>query len=115
MMSVKYVTILFIISIIQHVGCQVNAQETKNDTIKKPDKIDKSQDSTSVIAQKPATSLYIEIFGKVYLSINVDLRITKASAISFGVLPWKDNFAPNLMYYHFFGNRHRIELGGGTT
>lgn len=75
-MSLKYVSKIFIISIIQLLCSQFNAQETKNDTIKKSDKINKSQDSTSEIVCKPTTSLYVEFFGKPYLSLNIDLRIT---------------------------------------
>ena len=69
----------------------------------------------------PSTSLYFELGGKFFPSINVDFRKKENFALSIGAGFWKDSeeneqllFAPSINAYYLFGKRKRIELGGGT-
>jgi len=109
--------IILILSVVQ-----LNSS-AQNDTIKvngsnsNPQGIytenDTSLQNPSDSAWKPCTSPFIEILGKGFLSLNVDFRKKESWAISFGFL--FEGLTPNVMYYHFFGKRHRLELGGGSS
>lgn len=69
----------------------------------------------------PTTSLYFELGGKFFPSLNVDFRKRENFAVSIGIGFWKDSeeheqliFSPSVNAYFLFGKRNRIELGGGT-
>lgn len=69
----------------------------------------------------PTTSVYFELMGKFFPSINVDFRKRENLAISIGTGFWFDNeehkqtlFTPSINAYYFFGKRNRFEIGGGT-
>ena len=95
------------------------AEEDNSDTAKVSQKAfageDKPGDSTKVFEWKPSTSLYLELLGKGFYSINVDFRKTKFWAWSVGMSVAEDGLSPSLMYYHFGGERHRFEMGGGLS
>ncbi len=72
----------------------------------------------------PTTSLYIELGGKVFYSLNADFRKKKNFALSIGASYLKEEennshkyaqsmFFPSVMGYYLGGKRHRLELGGG--
>lgn len=72
----------------------------------------------------PTTSLYIELGGKVFYSLNVDFRKKENFALSVGASYFKEDggdsteqaqsmIFPNVMAYYLTGKRHRLELGGG--
>ena len=98
---------------------QLSAQEVRSDTVHISKEgtmgIGKSQDSTKVFEWEPSTSLYLELFGKGFYSINVDFRKTKFKAWSIGLWAGEGGIFPGLMYYHFGGKRFRFETGGGFT
>lgn len=112
-------TKLFIIVAIFLLPVLLFAQEVSSDTAKISQKVivgtDKPKDSTKVFEWKPSTSLYFELLGKGFYSINVDFRKTKSMAWSIGMSVAEDGFFPSLMYYHFAGKRFRFEMGGGLS
>jgi len=61
------------------------------------------------------TALYLELGGKLMYSLNADYRWSNKAAMSLGFQQVEDGFIPSLMYYHFRGKNHRIELGGGLS
>jgi hypothetical protein len=63
---------------------------------------------------KPCASPFIELPGKGIFSLNVNFRKKETYAISIGIQPF-EGFSPDVMYYHFFGARRRIEVGGGLS
>ena len=63
----------------------------------------------------PATSVYVELGGKGWLSLNVDFRRKETYAISIAAAILEEGVGPNVMYYYFGGKRHRLELGGGAS
>jgi hypothetical protein len=63
---------------------------------------------------KPCISPFIEIMGKGFFSVNVDYRIKETYALSVGFQP-TEGLLPDVMYYYFFGKRHRLEVGGGVS
>jgi|WetSurMetagenome_2_1015567.scaffolds.fasta_scaffold00496_8 hypothetical protein len=112
-MSVKYVFLLLIcISLLFSV--QSYAQERGNDTIKVFKNETDSLQNLSTFVWQPCTAIFIELLGKGFLSLNVDFRRKESHAISVGLQPF-EGLAPNIMYYHFSGKRHRLELGGGFS
>ncbi|HNQ66735.1 MAG TPA: hypothetical protein PKN32_00010 [Bacteroidales bacterium] len=67
------------------------------------------------------TSLYFELGGKLFPSLNVDFRKRENFALSVGIGFWTDSeeheqliFAPSVNAYYLFGKMNRIEIGGGT-
>jgi hypothetical protein len=98
---------------------QIFAQKTRSDTIKILNKVDhemaKPQLSTEGIDWKPTTSLFLELLGKGFYSINLDFRKTQSKAISIGMQYAEGAFIPSLMFYHFSGKRFRFETGGGLS
>ena len=116
-MSLKYVSILFILNIIPSGFSPLFAQEREGgivtDSILSVSKSDSLQNSLA-FEWKPCISPFIELLGKGFLSLNVDYRKKESHAISIGIMPF-EGFAPDIMYYHFSGRRHRFELGGGFT
>lgn len=112
-------TKLFIIVTIFLLPFLLFAEEVSTDTDKVSQKEivgkDNMQDSTKVFEWKPSTSLYFELLGKGFYSINVDFRKTKLRAWSVGMSVAEDGFFPSVMYYHFGGQRYRFELGGGLS
>ena len=63
----------------------------------------------------PATSLYVELGGKGWLSLNVDFRRKETYAISIAAAILEEGVGPNVMGYYFGGKRHRLEVGGGVS
>lgn len=72
----------------------------------------------------PATSLYIELGGRVLYSLNIDFRRRENFALGIGASFIKEDadnsemdsqsmFFPSVMGYYLGGKRHRLELGGG--
>lgn len=81
-------------------------------------------DSTSIATnasyQKQKT-LFIELGGKFFPSLNYEIRQTEKRAINFGLGLWKDSeeqaqwlFIPSFSTLFFFGEKKRIEVGAGT-
>lgn len=67
-----------------------------------------------VVFEAPGASVYFELVGKGIYSVNFDYRKSATWAMSVGV-QWFEAFFPSLMYYHFGGKRHRLEIGGGLS
>ena len=71
-------TKLILIFAIVFTAIQLPAQEVKRDTVSFSTKgtvgKEKLQDSTKVLEWEPSTSLYLELLGKGFYSINVDFR-----------------------------------------
>jgi len=93
------------------------------------------------IYQEPIIGLFWEVFGKPFGSLNLDIRITKSSHVSLGVVfysvytmtsdysLWVDMSQledgeevevhckmPNVMYYYLMGEKNkRLEIGGGIS
>jgi len=89
----------------------------------------------------PGIALFLELFGKPFGSINLDLRINRSSRFSFGIVyysllseyepdsrfsgwskpedgKYKDvgEYMPNIMYYYLKGKKNsRLEIGGGFS
>ena len=64
---------------------------------------------------EPTTAIYLELLGKMFYSLNVDFRKRETAAFSIGFQTIENDFLPNLMYYRFLGNKHRLETGGGCS
>jgi hypothetical protein len=67
------------------------------------------------------TSLYFELGGKLVPSLNLDIRKNENFAICISTGFWKDGipdgqliFTPSVNAYYLFGNKKRMEIGGGT-
>jgi hypothetical protein len=112
----KYVFLLLII-ILQFISVQSHARERENDSINGFNDIDRdavSLQNPSVPVWKPCISPFVELLGKGFLSINVDLRLKESYAISIGLQP-SEGLLPDVMFYLFGGKLHRIEMGGGVS
>lgn len=90
---------------------QLQGQEINNDTLKTLNK-----ESNWI----PTTSLYIELGGKFFPSINVDFRKKENFALCIGTSFWFDAeghkqllILPSVNGYYLGGKRHRLEIGGG--
>jgi len=109
---------LFVIGILLTSSVELFGQNKENDTIRYSESVDKniqSQKDTSDLLWKPCISPFIELFGKGFISINVDFRRKETYAISIGVAGIEEGVSPNIMGYYFTGKRHRIETGGGIS
>lgn len=110
---------LFLICSVIFLYGQLFAQEITKNTVVNPSKVDNlivnSQDSLYVLAWEPSTSLFLELLGKGFYSVNVDFRKTQTKAISIGLQYAEDGFWPSFMFYHFGGERFRLETGGGLS
>jgi hypothetical protein len=90
------------------------AQDAGKDTVKT---------SASESGWLPTTSLYLELGGKVFYSLNVDFRKKENLAFSLGASYFPEDgnsdtesqsmIFTSVMGYYLTGKRHRIELGGG--
>jgi hypothetical protein len=97
-------------------SAQLLAQESKKDSICKPEKPDKenvTHESQNLIGL-PCTSPFVELMGKGFISVNVDFRRSKSYAISLGLQP-TEGLLPDVMFYYFSGKRYRMETGGGFS
>jgi len=74
-----------------------------------------SQDSVVNSPFKPTTSVFLELLGKSFYSVNVDFRKKETSSISLGLTVGDGIIWPSVMYYRFAGARRRFELGGGIS
>lgn len=63
---------------------------------------------------KPATSVFLELMGKGFYSVNIDLRRRETSSFSIG-MQILDAIMPSVMYYRFYGSRSRLETGAGVS
>jgi len=68
----------------------------------------------------PGISVYFELLGKHFYSINIDKRINKSKAIGFGFLEFEGevgewNIIPSIMFYKFGGAKYRTEFGIGLS
>jgi hypothetical protein len=113
-MFIKYLFLLVII-VSPFLSVQSTARGTENDTIietlkSKPVSLQNTPD----LIWKPCTSPFLELLGKGFLSLNVDFRRKESYAISIGFQPM-EGLMPDIMYYHFSGNLHRFEVGGGLS
>lgn len=61
---------------------------------------------------EPTTSVFLELFGKGYYSLNIDFRKSERSSVSAG-LQVAEEIMPSIMIYRFLGKRNRLETGGG--
>ncbi len=64
----------------------------------------------------PGISIYFELLGKSFYSFNIDNRINRSKAISFGfsvINTWE--IMPSFMFYKFSGAKYRSERGIGLT
>jgi hypothetical protein len=98
----KFYLILWYIGIFLFISDHIFSQEYKNDSIKE-----------SVWA--PSTSVFLELLGKSFYSVNVDFRRKATSAVSVGLMVGKGVNWHSIMYYRFVGKRQRFEIGGGTS
>ena len=85
---------------------------------------DRDTVSTGVYTE-PGTALFVELLGKPYPSVNVDLRIHKSSRLSLGIMSYFEkgdedegeddvhSFVPTLMYYLLDGRNSKFERGLG--
>jgi hypothetical protein len=71
--------------------------------------------STSESEWLPAASVFVELAGKGWLSLNVDFRRKETYAISIAAAILEEGIGPNVMGYYFGGKRHRLEAGGGFS
>jgi hypothetical protein len=103
---------------------QLQAKESNNGTITSTFGKQSGKDTLKTSATEsdwvPTTSLYIELGGKLFPSVNADFRKRENFAISIGASYWHDSeehrqslFIPSVMGYYLCGKRHRLELGGG--
>ncbi|HUX95824.1 MAG TPA: hypothetical protein VMV47_08840 [Bacteroidales bacterium] len=79
-----------------------------------PSEVSKPQNPTSEITWEPTTSIFLELLGKGWYSVNVDFRKKETSSISVG-LQYAEGIWPSFIYYRFFGEKHRLETGGGVS
>ena len=103
-------TKLILIFVIAFISLRLAAQEVSPDSM-----MIKPNDSSKVFNWKSSTSVYFELLGKGFYSLNVDFRKTKLWAWSIGMQVAEDGIVPSLMYYHFSGQRFRFEMGGGLS
>ena len=80
---------------------------------------DTEKDSVSALAETDTTfessiSPFAELLGKGFFSLNVDFRIKKHFAISFGLQPM-EVVCPDIMFYYLSGEKKSFEIGGGLS
>ena len=90
----------------------------------KPQTLSADSGETQVHEQKylysnPGVSIYLELLGKGFYSINIDNRRNRSKAISFGFsvvdIDEEWQIMPSIMFYEFSGAKYRTELGIGLT
>lgn len=93
-------------------SAQLHARENEDSTL---------QAATYKTVWAPTTSIYFELGGKLFPSLNIDFRKSEDFAVSIGTGFWKDSkeheqfiFTPSVNAYFLLGKRNRIEVGGGT-
>lgn len=117
-MSLRCVFIIWLLS----VGCifpyKALGQETRADTTSisgvRNVSVEK-QDSVSSFIWQPTKSLFLELLGKGFYSLNMDFRKKSSHSFSIGIQFLEGGYFPSLMYYHFFGEKFNIEAGGGVS
>lgn len=108
MFRICFFSIIYFISINIFLLGHLLAQEVE--------KINKEEISDNFVYSNPKISIYLELLGKGFYSINTDYRINKSNAISMGVSMVEEGaIMPNFMYYKFRGNKFRRELGIGMS
>ncbi len=100
-------------------SAQLQAQEKDNGTPATFLSGNQIEDTVKTLTSEslwlPATSLYVELGGKGWLSLNVDFRRMETYAISIAAAILEEGVGPNVMGYYFGGKRHRLEAGGGVS
>ena len=100
-------------------SAQLQAQEKDNGTQAILQSENSIEDTVKTLTTEsewlPATSVYVELGGKGWLSLNVDFRRKEWYAISIGAALFEEGVGPNVMGYYFGGKRHRLEAGGGVS
>jgi hypothetical protein len=117
-MTCKSFFVFCTISFIHFFIWRLSAQEIEADTLKALIPVNKETgDSVCFLPEvgcSTGLSLYLELLGKSWLSVNLDYRWNKRNAASLG-LNAEAGLWPSVMYYHFFGQRSRFEIGGGSS
>ena len=114
-MNLKFILSISIFCAIHFFSNQFYAQNSDSDSINISEKVGKLQISSKSFDWEPSTSVYLELLGKGFYSVNVDFRKTERKAFSIGYQAAEDGHIPSLMYYHFGGARYRLEMGGGLS
>jgi len=116
-MRQKCIFILSIICIIHFCCGQLLGSDISkiNAGINKSFQIEGTHNSVKVVDWEPTTSMYLELLGKGFYSINLDFRKSEKKAFSIGVQFAEGDFIPSLMYYQFSGARYRFEKGAGLS
>jgi hypothetical protein len=96
-----------------HLFAQEGKSSSAIDTLPLTSCTDSLQNS-QVFEWTPSTSVFVELLGKGFLSLNVDFRWKESYSISIGFQPL-EGLMPDIMYYHFSGERRRFEIGGGLS
>lgn len=119
-----------ILGFILFLTLQLQAQEKDNGTLTTLSGENASKDTVKTFTTEsewlPAYSLYIELGGKLWYSLNIDFRKRENFALSIGISYLEDEdantkeyyqslFNPSVMCYYLGGERHRFELGGGLS
>jgi hypothetical protein len=118
-MYLKSIFLLSIFSALPFFCSQVFSQELASNTVEISEKVigelNNPQSPSKIIDWEPTTSLYLELGGKGFYSVNVDFRKAETKAMSIGIQYVESSFWPSLMFYHFGGERCRLEMGGGIS
>jgi hypothetical protein len=100
-------------------SAQLQSQEKDNGTPSTLQSENPIEDTVKALTTEsewlPATSVYVELGGKGWLSLNVDFRRKETYAISIAAAILEEGISPNVMGYYFGGKRHRLEAGGGMS
>jgi hypothetical protein len=115
-MILKYF-LLLLSCILLSLPAELYAQNNGSDTTKGPGTFNNhsySPNDTAKVVWKPSTSVFLELLGKGFFSLNVDFRKKETYSISVGIEPF-EGFFPDVMFYHFGGERRRYEIGGGVS
>jgi hypothetical protein len=91
---------------------QLHAQTKEDNPVKENGNV--VVKTADVVFEAPFSSVYFELLGKGIYSVNFDYREKATWVMSVGV-QWFEEFFPSIMYYHFGGKLHRLEIGGGLS
>lgn len=108
-MTSQYFSLQIMIFIIA--GLSPIALEAQSEKLQTP----KDQTGKTEYYLESNTSLYLELLGKGFYSINVDYRKDTSTAMSVGLQWVEDAFLPSFMYYYLYGETFRTEVGGGVS
>jgi hypothetical protein len=106
--------ILMIVHFLSFELCAQNSWNTIPNVQQMSDPAERIVNPVTESAWEPTTSLFLELLGKGWYSVNIDFRKKETSAVSIGIQVVEEVW-PSVMYYRFFGKRHRLETGGGIS